>query len=450
MSDRLSFSGNSVPGLHQSIAQCLHVSKFIFVCVVFCTAYSAPSYSQKEGATELVFTEDGAWCWFQDPRSVYIKGKRERTYAQWMTKNGKLQIGAFDHATGKTEVHTLKEQWDTDDHNVGAFIVLPDKRLMVFYARHNKQGIFCRTSSNQEDIANWDDEVTISDATRITYAHPVYLSDEKKYYLFWRGPSWKPTFATSDDGKLWSKPEILIQDTARDSGNIRPYLKIVSDGKSSIHFTFTDGHPNREAQNSVYYLKYEEGNFFKADNSLAGNMNALPVRPGKSDVVYDGKKTNIRAWVWDIALDNQNHPVIAYVRFPEEADHRYCYARWTGRKWLDVEITPGGKWFPQTPEGKIERETYYSGGMAIDHANPSTLYISRQINGIFEIEKWHSTDMGETWSSSPITISSEQMNVRPVVPRGYGAKEGHVLWMFGDYEHYKKYKTGIKLLNPMN
>ncbi|MCK5209967.1 MAG: hypothetical protein KAQ79_18160, partial [Cyclobacteriaceae bacterium] len=104
MSDWVDISKNSIPGLHQSIAQCLHVSKFIFVCVVFCTVYSSPSYSQNEGATELVFTEDGAWCWFQDPRSVYIKGKRERTYAQWMTKNGKLQIGAFDHATGKTEV----------------------------------------------------------------------------------------------------------------------------------------------------------------------------------------------------------------------------------------------------------------------------------------------------------------------------------------------------------
>lgn len=34
------------------------------------------------------FTADGAWCWFQDPRAVYVKGEHERTYAQWMTEDG--------------------------------------------------------------------------------------------------------------------------------------------------------------------------------------------------------------------------------------------------------------------------------------------------------------------------------------------------------------------------
>ncbi len=417
----------------------------VFVLTLWISVFSSGCDRQR-AATIQTFTEDGAWCWFQDPRAVYVNGNFERTYAQWITRDGKLQIGAYDHGTGKTEVHTLKENWDSDDHNVGAFVVLPDKRLMVFYARHNKQGIFCRTTSNPEDITRWENEVTVSNTTRISYAHPVYLSAEKKFYLFWRGPTWKPTFATSKDGKFWSEPEILIQDTDRENRDIRPYTKIISDGKSSIHFAFTDGHPRNETQNSVYYLRYYRSQFFKADGSLIGNIHSLPLPHSKSDVVYDGKKANVRAWVWDITLDNQGDPVIAYTRLPDETDHRYCYARWTGRKWLDVEITPGAKWFPQTPVGKKEPEPHYSGGMAINHSNPSTLYVSRQINGIFEIEKWSSPDKGKTWLSLPITRNSEFINVRPVVPQGYAGSKDHVLWMFGAYEHYTKYQTGIKIL----
>lgn len=409
-------------------------------------AMSASLSLGNTSSEKAFFTDDGAWCWFQDPRAVYIKGERERTYAQWVTRHGELQIGAYDHETGKTEIHTLKEDWDIDDHNVGAFLVLPDDRLMVFYARHNKQGIFCRQSSRSESILRWQEEVIVSDTDRISYAHPVYLSEEKRFYVFWRGPTWKPTYATSADGETWSEAKVLIQEADRGSRAIRPYTKITSDGKSSIHFTFTDGHPRDEAQNSVYYLRYYNGQFFKANNTVVGSIDSLPIPHSLSDVVYDGKRSGVRAWVWDIALDQNNHPVIAYTRLPEETDHRYCYARWTGNAWLDVELTPGGRWFPQTIDGTVEREPHYSGGIALNASNPDTLYLSRQINGIFEIERWDSSDQGRTWKSRAITRDSEQINIRPVAPRGYVGKADHVLWMSGAYEHYKNFQTGIKLL----
>ena len=33
----------------------------------------------------------------------------------------------------------------------------------------------------------------------------------------------------------------------------------------------------------------------------------------------------------------RGHPVIAYARCPEEADHRLHWARWDGARWFDVE-----------------------------------------------------------------------------------------------------------------
>jgi hypothetical protein len=353
--------------------------------------------------------------------------------------------GSFDHDTGEIKHIVLKENWDADDHNTCSFLVLSDRRFMVFYARHNKQGLFCRISLEPEDIGQWGDEITVADTPGITYSHPVYLAEEKRFYVFWRGESWKPTFATSGDGITWSPPRILIQDEGRETRDIRPYLKVASDGKSAIHFAFTDGHPRNEPENSVYYLRYERGDFFRADGVRVGAMESLPVPHRRSDLVYDGRATGIRAWVWDIAADANGCPVIAYTRLPAETDHRYHYARWTGESWLDTELTPAGGWFPQTPPDKQESEPHYSGGMALNHANPSRVYLARPVGGIFEIEKWTSSNLGKSWSSQAITARSEKLNVRPVVPQGYSGTDNLVLWMHGEYVHYTNYTTDIRM-----
>lgn len=421
----------------------------VIVAFVVLSGCSPNSPSKEVANSPLAFSNDGAWCWFQDPRAVYVEGQRKRTYAGWMTSNGKLQIGAYDHDTGHIEVVTLKEKWGIDDHNSNSFLVLPDKRIMVFYARHNETGLFSQTTLMPEDISKWDDEITVANTPHITYSNPVYLSEEGLFYVFWRGESWKPTFSTSTNGKTWTPPQILVQDNHRENRSIRPYLKVVSDGKSEIHFAFTDGHPSNEPENSIYYMKYKKGEFFKADGKRIGSMDNLPIQHSHSDIVYNGRINKVRAWVWDIALDKKGSPVIAYTRFPRETDHRYHYAYWNGDAWFDTEIAPGGKWFPQTPMFSSETEPYYSGGIAIDHSDPSVLYVSRQINQTFEIEKWATDNQGKNWSVTAITSNSARNNVRPAVPRGYEGKNGHVLWMQGDYVHYTNYHTGIQLLAPL-
>ena len=63
--------------------------------------------AQVETGKAVNFTSDGAWCWFQDPRAVYVKGAHERVYAQWMTSKGELQVGALDLESGEKGVYTL-------------------------------------------------------------------------------------------------------------------------------------------------------------------------------------------------------------------------------------------------------------------------------------------------------------------------------------------------------
>jgi hypothetical protein len=380
---------------------------------------------------------------------VYVDGEHERTYAGWTTSSGKLEVGAYDHRTLETQIFTLKGDWDADDHNSCTLLTLADGRLMVFYARHNQAGLHCRIARRPEDISAWEDEVEVANTPRSTYCHPVFLRDEGRFYAFWRGENWKPVFSTSTDGRAWAAPQLLVQETGREAANVRPYIKIVADGVSTIHFAFTDGHPRNEPENSIHYFRYENGGYFGADGTQIGTANSLPVSQTRNNVVYDGKATGIRAWIWDIALDADGQPVIAYTRLPARTDHRYCCARWDGRNWVHREITAAGRWFPQTPMWRREREPHYSGGMTFKHADPSIVYVSRQIDGVFEIEKWMTADQGLTWTHAAVTSGSVHANVRPVVPRGYGKESDLVLWMRGPYTHYTDFATEIRMLaNP--
>ena len=428
--------------LQKSLRFCLLITLFsLYAC-----SNNSPSNNVITQYREIEFTKDGAWCWFQDPRAVYISGQRKRTYAGWVTKEGQLQVGAFDHSTGQIEMVTIKEKWQIDDHDSNSFLVLPDKRIMVFYTRHNGIGLLSQTTVNPEDISKWTNEVVVANTRYITYSNPIYLTEEKRFYVFWRGETHKPTFSTSIDGVIWTAPQILLEDKGRESRTIRPYLKVISDGKSEIHFAFTDGHPRNEPENSIYYIKYKNGKFFRANGTNIGTMDDLPIQPHQSDIVYDGKVNKVRSWVWDIALNTNGNPVIAYTRLPKESDHRYHYAYWNGSIWLDSEITPGGSWFPQTAPNTIEREPHYSGGLAIDHEKPSIVYVSRKIDKAFEIEKWVTADQGKTWVSTAITSNSTFNNVRPVVPIGHETNVDSVLWMKGDYFHYTNFDTGVYIL----
>lgn len=400
----------------------------------------------RPGEDALLVSHDGAWNWMQDPKAVFIAGERRRTYASWMTRDGRLMLGAVDFDTRATETFTLRARWDRDDHNNAALVALSDRRLAAFYSRHNGRGMFCRVASRPEDLSAWGDETLVTTERRITYPNPVRVDSEGLWYCFWRGPTWKPTFATSPDLRAWSAPRVLLCDAGREGFWVRPYLKVAGDGRGRIHFAFTNGHPRNEPFNSIYYMRYERGRFFSAAGATLGALDALPMRHADAELVYDARAGGARAWAWDLALDAAGHPTIAYTRLVADHDHRYHVARFDGSRWRDVELTRGGGWFPRTPRGMHEFEPHYSGGIALDPADPNIAYLSRPVGGVFELERWTSSDGGLAWTGRALTAGSAADNVRPVVPRGPDRPANHLLWMHGHYVHYTLYQTDIRAL----
>lgn len=411
-----------------------------------------------KGEAYLSFTGNGAWCWFSDPRAIYFKGQHRRTFAGWVDSSGNIMVGFYDHDLQRTETKVLHENFEKDDHDNPSLFIDRQGKLMVFYSKHaSSEPIYLLKAKQAEDISEWEtaarlylnDSISypgLSDT--YTYTNICQLANENdRLYLFWRGADFKPNFSVSDDGgKVWSPGKILIL-PERIYKDRRPYLKVTSNHKDVIHFAFTDGHPNVEPDNSIYYAKYSGNALYKASGEKIASWSAVPIQPKFADIVYDATKTNEKAWIWDVAENKEGEPVIVYSRFPSDTSHIYYYSVWNNNQWNNHKLIDSGPWFPQTPEGEKEREPNYSGGIVLDHEDPAVLYLSRLKDKNFEIEKWTTPNKGLDWKVEEITGNSENNNVRPFVIRDYSAQDSlRVLWMNVEkYIHYTDYQSSIKM-----
>ncbi len=403
------------------------------------------------------FTFDGAWCWFSDPRAVYYEGKQKRTYAGWIDRHGDVCVGFYDHGSGRIESRVIYDGLQRDDHDNPSILFDDKGRLLVFFNKHGGPNpLFLCRSENPEDIRNWGEiqRLALNDTDRYTgmgdtytYTNPVRLSAEHgRIYIFWRGMDNKPNYSYSDDhGENWSNGKIFILPD-RTYPMRRPYLKVSSNGKDIIHFAFTDGHPHKEPENSIYYMYYRDGGLYRANGEKIGDLGD-EISPRMADCVYDAIPTEEKAWIWDVAEDENGNPVLAYAKFPDDSNHVYCYASWDGKQWNNTDLVNAGGWFPETAAGEIEREPNYSGGMIIDHENANTLYLSVKRDTVFEIEKWVTGNNGRSWKASRLTHGSSKDNVRPFAVRGAtGDNPLQVLWMCNTrYVHYTDYQVSIQM-----
>src|SRR5947209_9161528 len=341
------------------------------------------------GAQEIGDWGHGSWCWFADPRAVRIAAPQDKSFVSWLDWAGRVTIGAYDATTGQ-QTTTVVGSLYHDDHGSPTILVEPDKRLTVFWSAHNGSALYFLTSLLPESIAGWGPvhtvPVRVPGGLGFTYPNPVLLSgEEDRLYLFWRGATWAADHTTRTGGR-WGRASALIENRGQ-----RPYVKVDSNGRDTIAFAFTEGNP-RDALTSIYYMAYRRGWLRHANGRRFAAMNGKPITPRAADGVYDARGTRISAWVWDVAVARDGRPVIVYATFPSRTHHLYWYARWNGRGWTSHLLTDGG---PTISPGTIEYD--YSGGLALDHRDPSVVYLSRKTRGWFEIERWQTSDRGAHW-----------------------------------------------------
>src|SRR5918999_3350695 len=386
---------------------------------------------------------NGAWSWFGDPRAVHHDGK---TFVGWVDLEGDIKVMSYDQATDERVTAVLQARLNQDDHANPSIHVRPDGHLTVFYSRHVGPTMHYRVSSEPGDVRSWGPPrtvpVNVPGPRGYTYPNPIRLEAEDRTYLFWRGGNYNPTFSTQDDGSdAWSPARNLIV-----MPNERPYVKYASSGGDTIHVAYTNAHPAEfpavdVSDVNIYYARVRGG---RIETAAGADLGALgdPIHPSEGDVVLD---PSVPAWVHDVAATPSGIPVIVFATFAQRTDHRYHYARWNGSDWDVSQITPAGASFREDGGSP-----YYSGGLTLDHEDPSRVYLSRQVApGSWRVEAWTTPDGGASWSSEAISAPETQRNVRPISPRGMPdpfTQDLRVLWMRGPYPNYEQYGTSITAL----
>lgn len=386
----------------------------------------------------LQISTRGIWCWFSDPRAIRYVGAHDKTYIGYTDDSGNVWIASYNHTTGEI-IRVIIDTFDeVDDHDNPSILIRNDGKIMIFYSMHTQEtAVYCKISTNAEDISTWNDH-SIVGSGNVCYPQAVELSGEaNKIYLFYRNRvavgKDQEVYVTSVNGGVNYGAEKVLADFGNNHG---AYVKIESNNNDKIFFCFTDFNKLALTLHDIMFCYYDGGSFYKADGTLITNEAGLPMAAADLDLVYDTEGGgNHQSWIWDIALDGSENPIIVFAVFVTNIDHRYRYAIWSGAAWNDYEIVSAGT-------NLYAGQPHYSGGISLDHDDINTVFLSKEVAGKWQIKEYNTVDDGANWSFVKNLSSAETKNCRPVVIRNH-TSDFKVLWWRGRYTSYSDYKTSL-------
>ena len=381
------------------------------------------------------------WSYFGDPRAV---AHDDWVFTGCISTDGRVKLDEYDLGTGQRRLLTLFRGLEVDDHN-NPSLVFFRKKLYAFASEHagyvyprdrNSRMQYRVSKRNWGAGRGWSGTRTIplEAGCGLGYTYPNPVVSGKRMYLFMRGPCWYPYFTSTKDGKTWAAPKTLVLGPPASGRNVRPYAKYDTAPDGSILMTFSDGHPG-SYKNSLYYMRFKNGRFYKADGTVIGTTRNLPFRLGQLDRVQRYSASKGRPWPMDIAFGSDGVPSIVYSSRVAQ-DDVFRYARWDGEKWVTRLISPaGGNLFG-----------YRNGGITFNHADPSWVVLTRLIDGQHEVEVRHTEDQGRTWQTFQLTHNSPLPNFRPVFPRGItDPNRLVVVYVSGSASSFRSYRTVVNM-----
>lgn len=427
------------------------------IFIFFALSSSCESLAESKTGGNKMFqgheaVEKGAWCWFADPRAVRHTsqdGKIDKTYIGCIDTQGRIKALVHDHTKNDVKEILVRDGFQADDHDNPTFLILPDDRVMIFYSRHTDEPCFYyRTTKEAGNLETLGEEKRLETLHNTTYPSPFILSSDPDHiYLCWRGINWHPTIGKltlpDENGRVRFEgtPRQIVSSGIGGNGGIRPYAKYSSNGKDKIFIAYTATHPDNICPNPLYcsYIDISDLTLRSLDGKTLAPLDRRPFRITGSEIkpsfVVDDSSHQKRNWVWEIQLDSNENPVIAFTRISDDKqDHEYFYAKWNGIDWTKTFIAKAG--------GKFHKsgiEYCYSGGMALDKNDLSALFVSLPVQGrhgkVFEIHRYDLNSEGtEVIDSNPVTFNSEKNNVRPYMVQNGDSSE--LFWMHGDYYYW--------------
>jgi hypothetical protein len=187
----------------------------------------------------VVFKKNGGWYWHQDERAIVVGDTLIFGSVAATTRDGfdrgDVCATTYGLQTGASSSVKLAPGFQSDDHDVPAFLELPDGRILAVYMPHGGSGaregvsessMYWRITKSPGDASAWDPEHMAGVGGKISYTHLFMLSGESnRLYNFHRSsltrkgaqPGRNPNFMISDDGGksftyggrllAWDRPE---------------------------------------------------------------------------------------------------------------------------------------------------------------------------------------------------------------------------------------------------
>ncbi len=403
----------------------------------------------------------GGWCWFQDPRACYYAGAHHRTYFGWVDNdspdNADIMVAYLDHDQGITSAPiTVRNDWSVrDDHDAPAIVPGLDGKILIFYTKHppaTTAKVQMQRSASPEDISSWGNTVEVTSEYSCTYPNLVRTSDDR-LWLFYRFNGDPDHFKTrfrysDDDGTSWVPDPSLKGVTLIDFHDRslpdpykynELYIKVAARG-DQIHIAGSrcDHNPpgSPGSYRNIYWFYYDGARWKTHD----GELN-LPVTESSAELVFESDDYGGgNTWIWDVAVDSSNNPVIVFAHNINTLNHQYYSAVWNGSSWDIAKIGDSNR------GGLSGASSQYSPGVCLDHEDPHICYCSVKPPGqnYLEIHKFQYDATGNQWIKvEEVTSLSTADNLRPVVPRG-SQPPCKVMWMNGTYVSYTNYPTAIK------
>jgi len=352
-----------------------------------------------------------SYCWFQKPKAFHYVGIHERTYFGFYNIFKQVCIAYFDHDTDSwSDTEVIDTLDNIDDHNAPAMLIDASGYIYAFYAEHTGSfsPLYCRKSSNVEDITSWAARATVVDnaaGEQLSYPNPVILTNGDIWVFYRKSaaagayPKKEYYSVSSDDGGSWGGETEVY--------NVRnAYVVIVADdiqAATKIHLALSEYNDTDDAYKNINYMYYDtsDSKWKKRD----GTEITLPAAQDTADRVCISS-AGTSCWgdyIYDIKLIS-GEPYLAWVVFDNSVAGNYKFAKYAAG-WQVSTITGS--------EGNLP--SGYAGGIVIKDA--TTVYLSKRVGQINEIQKWI---LNGSWGKDKdMTEESIGDNLRPYLAHDY-------------------------------
>jgi len=347
-------------------------------------------------------------------QAIHYKKNHDRTYFLYISDSFEHRILYFDHDT-KSWSSSVKvaDCVENDLHENGAIAIDNDGYIYVFYNAHANMRV--KKSTNPEDITSWGSAIDPTDGWA---AYPKTFVDSSNtiYLLHMHHANISPDelviTKSTDGGNTWASETVLV-----DLGsNYNCYaFKALLDPLENIHVVFSIYVESQHRRRGVYYMKSTDGGstWQKAD----GTPIPIPAGEGDVDEAYAGSSAFNQGF--DLVLDGNNYPIIAY------SDAKvYGIVRWNGSSWESHSLGVATDNEFNNIRLQVINDTTYRAWLFTDASMAGR-------GG--ELQIWETTDNGVHWVKiEDVTKNSSLLHRGVLIPWDY-TQEVEAIWNYGNW-----------------